>query len=98
LAKGLSRRYVISRHVLRNSLIAAVTYLAIELGYLLGGAVIIEGIFNLPGVGQLLFSAIRVHEGPVIVGVSTALVLIFLVANLAVDVLYGWLDPRIRRD
>jgi oligopeptide transport system permease protein len=98
LAKGLSRRYVIGRHVLRNSLIAAVTYLAIELGYLLGGAVIIEGIFNLPGVGQLLFTAIRVHEGPVIVGVSTALVIVFLVANLAVDVLYGVLDPRIRRD
>jgi ABC-type dipeptide/oligopeptide/nickel transport system permease component len=96
VAKGLSTPRIIVRHVLRNSLIAAVTYLAIDLGYLLGGTVIIEGILNLPGVGQLLFTSIQTHEGAVVVGVSTALVLIFLLANLIVDLLYGVLDPRIR--
>jgi oligopeptide transport system permease protein len=98
ISKGLSTPRIVIRHVLRNSLIAAITYLAIDLGYLLGGTVIIEGIFNLPGVGQLLFTSIQTHEGPVVVGVSTALVLIFLLANLAVDLLYGVLDPRIRYD
>lgn len=98
VSKGLSTPRIVIRHVLRNSLIAAITYLAIDLGYLLGGTVIIEGIFNLPGVGFLLFTSIKTHEGAVVVGVSTALVLIFLVANLVVDLLYGLLDPRIRYD
>lgn len=97
-SKGLSRRRVIVRHVLRNSLISAVTYMAINLGYLLSGAVVIEGVFNLPGIGELLFRSINSREGSVVVGISTALVLIFLVANLCVDLLYGVLDPRIRRD
>lgn len=95
-AKGLTTRRVVIRHVLRNSMIPALTYLAIDLGYLLGGTVIIEGIFNLPGVGQLLFTSIQTHQGPVVVGVATLLVLIFLAANLLVDLLYGVLDPRIR--
>ncbi|WP_211239533.1 ABC transporter permease [Jiangella gansuensis] len=97
-AKGLTRRRVIFRHVLRNSLIPAVTFLGIDLGYLLGGTVIIEGVFNLPGVGQLLFSSISAQQGPVVVGVATVLVLIFLIANLVVDLLYGVLDPRIRHE
>jgi ABC-type dipeptide/oligopeptide/nickel transport system permease component len=96
-AKGLSERRVIWLHVTRNSLIPAVTYLAIDLGYLLGGTVIVEGLFNLPGVGNLLFTAIRAHEGPTVVGVSTALILIFLVANVLVDILHSYLDPRVRR-
>lgn len=95
-AKGLTGRRVILKHVLRNSLVSTVTYLATDLGYLLGGTVIIEGIFNLPGIGQLLFTSIQQQQGPVVVGVATTLVFIFLVANLAVDLLYGVLDPRIR--
>ncbi|WP_116949898.1 ABC transporter permease [Jiangella endophytica] len=98
MAKGLSRRRVVYRHVLRNSLIPAVTFLGIDLGYLLGGTVIIEGVFNLPGVGQLLFSSIASQQGPVVVGVATVLVVIFLLANLVVDLLYGVLDPRIRHE
>ena len=74
------------------------TFAAIDLGYLLGGAIIVEGIFNMPGIGQLLFSAIRNHEGPVVVGVSTALVIIFLVISALVDIANSLLDPRIRRD
>ncbi len=95
-AKGLSEGRVVGVHVMRNSLIPASTYLATDLGYLLGGTVIIEGIFNLPGVGNLLFSAIRVHEGPTIVGISAALILIFLVTSLIVDALHAVLDPRVR--
>lgn len=98
LAKGASTRRIVLRHALRNSLIPAVTYLALDLGTLLGGTVIIEGIFNLPGVGQLLFAGIQQQNGPVIVGVSTTLVLIFLLLNLVVDLLYAVLDPRIRLD
>jgi ABC-type dipeptide/oligopeptide/nickel transport system permease component len=97
-AKGASSSRIVLRHALRNSLIPAVTYLALDLGTLLGGTVIVEGIFNLPGVGQLLFSGIQQQNGPVIVGVSTTLVLIFLLLNLVVDLLYAVLDPRIRLD
>jgi ABC-type dipeptide/oligopeptide/nickel transport system permease component len=95
-AKGQTTRRVVVRHVLRNSLIAAVTYLALDLGMLLGGTIIVEGIFNLPGIGQLLFTGIQQQNGPVVVGVATTLVLVFLLLNLVVDLLYGVLDPRIR--
>jgi oligopeptide transport system permease protein len=95
-AKGMTGRRVLWVHVMRNSMIPAVTYLAVDLGYLLGGTVVIEGLFNLPGIGQMLFAAIRAHEGPTVVGVSTVLILIFLIANVLVDVLQGWLDPRVR--
>lgn len=97
-AKGLSARRVVGVHVLRNSAIPAVTFLATDLGYLLGGAVIVEGIFNLPGIGNLLFQAIRSHEGPTVVGISTALVLVFLVTSALIDLLHSAIDPRIRHD
>lgn len=96
IAKGLPRRRVVLRHTLRNSLIPVVTYLGIDFGTLLAGAVVTEGIFNLPGIGQQVFSAIQSKEGPMVVGVTTFLVLTFLVVNLIVDLLYGVLDPRIR--
>lgn len=96
VAKGLPTRRIIIRHALRNSLVVVVTYVALDLGYLLGGTVVIEGVFNLPGVGQLLFTSIQQQQGPVVVGVATALILIFLLLNLLVDLLYGALDPRIR--
>jgi ABC-type dipeptide/oligopeptide/nickel transport system permease component len=73
-----------------------VTYLGIDLGFLLGGAVVIEGVFNLPGVGLLIFNAIQQKDGAVVVGVATLLILAFLVGSLAVDLLYAVLDPRIR--
>ncbi|MEU0518301.1 ABC transporter permease [Streptosporangium sp. NPDC006007] len=93
--KGLPTRRIVTRHALRNSLIPAVTYLGADLGFLLGGTLIVEGVFNLPGIGQLLFASIQQQQGPVVVGVATLLVLTFLVANLVVDLLYGVLDPRI---
>jgi peptide/nickel transport system permease protein/oligopeptide transport system permease protein len=97
-AKGLRERQVVGVHVLRNSAIPVLTFLAIDLGFLLGGAVVVEGVFNLPGVGQLLFQAIRAHEGPTVVGVSTALIIVFLLTNLVVDLLSSVLDPRIRHE
>jgi peptide/nickel transport system permease protein/oligopeptide transport system permease protein len=97
-AKGLSRVRVIGRHTLRNSLIPVVTYLGIDFGNLMGGAIVTEGIFNLPGIGQQVFQSIQLKEGPVVVGATTVLVLIFLLVNLVVDLLYGVLDPRIRHE
>ncbi|MEU9132445.1 ABC transporter permease [Kitasatospora sp. NPDC048540] len=97
-AKGLSRRRIIVLHTLRNSLIPVATFLGVELGSLMAGAVVTEYIFNLPGIGQQVFQAIQLREGPTVVGVTTVLVLVFCLANLLVDVLYGLLDPRIRHD
>ncbi|GAA0600856.1 ABC transporter permease [Kribbella sandramycini] len=97
-ARGLSRRRVIGIHVLRNSSIPVLTFLAVDLGFLLGGAVVTEGIFNLPGVGQLLFQSIRSHEGPTVVGIATALIIVFLLSSALVDLLNSLLDPRIRHD
>lgn len=97
-AKGLTRRRIVGLHVLRNAGIPVITFVAIDLGYLLGGAIVVEGIFNMPGIGQLLFSAIRQHEGPVVVGVSTALIVVFLLISALVDIINSLLDPRIRRD
>ncbi|MFF2631532.1 ABC transporter permease [Microbacterium sp. NPDC058021] len=96
-AKGIGESRVVGLHVMRNSLIPTATFLATDLGFLLGGAVVIEGIFNLPGVGNLLFSAIRNHEATLVVGISTALIVIFLLTSLVVDALHALLDPRIRR-
>ena len=95
-AKGLSPRRTIGIHTLRNSLIPVVTYIGIDVGALLGGALVTEGIFNVPGVGQLIFLAVQANDTPVILGVVTILVIVFLVANLIVDILYAALDPRIR--
>jgi oligopeptide transport system permease protein len=97
-AKGLSRLRVIGKHTLRNSLIPVVTYLGVDFGSLMGGAIVTEGIFNLPGIGQQVFQSIQLKEGPVVVGATTALVLVFLLVNLVVDLLYGVLDPRIRHE
>jgi peptide/nickel transport system permease protein/oligopeptide transport system permease protein len=95
-AKGLSRSRVVGRHALRNSLIPVITFLGVDLGTLMGGAIVTEGIFNIPGIGREVFLAVRSQNGPVVVGIVTALVLIFIVGNLIVDLLYAYLDPRIR--
>jgi ABC-type dipeptide/oligopeptide/nickel transport system permease component len=95
-AKGLKRSRVVGRHTLRNSLIPVVTYLGIDLGSLMLGAVITEGVFNIPGIGRLVFQSISQQENTVVVGTVTILVIVFLVSNLIVDMLYAFLDPRIR--
>lgn len=95
-AKGLSRKRVVGRHALRNSLIPVVTFLGVDLGTLMGGAIITEGVFNIPGIGRAVFQAVRAQEGTVVVGIVTLLVIVFIVSNLIVDLLYAVLDPRIR--
>lgn len=95
-AKGLANGTVMTRHVLRNSLIPVATFLGGDLGALMGGAIITEGIFNISGVGGTLWQAIIKGEPATVVSVTTVLVLVYIVANLIVDLLYAVLDPRIR--
>jgi ABC-type dipeptide/oligopeptide/nickel transport system permease component len=97
-AKGLTHRRTIGVHALRNSLIPVVTYIGVDIGTLMGGALITETIFSIPGIGQLVFLSVEFQDALVIIGVTTLLVLVFLVSNLIVDVLYAVLDPRIRYD
>ncbi len=97
-AKGLTWRRVVSVHVLRNSLIPVVTFLGTELGLLMSGAMVTEGIFNIPGIGGRLFQGIRLEDGPLVVTIVSLLVAIYLVTNLLVDLLYVVLDPRIRHE
>lgn len=95
-AKGLPVPRVVGRHVLRNSLIPVITFIGVDFGQLLGGAIITETIFNIPGIGRAVFEAVNQREGAVVVGIVTLLVVVYLLANLIVDLLYGVLDPRIR--
>ena len=95
-AKGLVRRRVVGVHALRNSLIPVVTFLAVDLGALMGGAIITETIFNIPGIGRAVFEGVQRQEGTVVVGIVTFLVVVYMLANLLVDLLYAVLDPRIR--
>lgn len=95
-AKGLSNGAVMSRHILRNSLIPVVTFLGGDLGALMGGAIITEGIFNISGVGGTLWQAIIKGEASTVVSFTTVLVLVYIVANLVVDLGPLVLDPRIR--
>lgn len=95
-AKGLPPMRITGVHVLRNSLIPVVTYLGADLGSLMGGAIVTERIFNIPGVGYNLFKAIQIEDGPALVGFVTLLVIVYVVMALVVDLLYAVLDPRIR--
>jgi peptide/nickel transport system permease protein len=94
-AKGLPERLVIFRHALRNALIPIITIFALELPVLIGGAVIIEEIFTLPGMGQLMFQSILTKDEPVIMGITVLAAIITLLSYLAADILYVIVDPRI---
>ncbi len=94
--QGPARRRVITRHLLRNSLIPVVTFIGTDIGALMGGAIVTERIFNIHGVGYQLYQGILRQNTQTVVGFVTVLVLVFLVANLLVDLLYAVLDPRIR--
>jgi oligopeptide transport system permease protein len=96
IAKGLPRRRVVGVHLMRNSLIPVVTFLGTDLGALMSGAVVTEGIFNVQGVGDAVYEALSRREGATVVGIVTLLVIVYLVASLLVDLLYAVLDPRIR--
>lgn len=95
-AKGLRQRVIILRHVLKNALIPVVTVLGLQVAILVGGAVIIETIFNLQGVGLLFINSIFARDYPVIQGLVLFLAVVFLMLNLVIDLSYGLLDPRIR--
>jgi peptide/nickel transport system permease protein len=96
-AKGLTDRRVTFHHALRNALIPVVTVAGVQLGYIVGGIVVVEDVFTLPGVGRLLLDAIFQRDYPVVQGVILLLASGFMALNLAVDLLYAVLDPRLRR-
>ena len=95
-AKGLSEWVVIRGHVLKNALIPVVTVLGLQLGTLIGGAVITEYVFALPGIGRLVVDAVFARDYPLVQGVILLIALGFIVSNLLVDLFYGYIDPRIR--
>lgn len=95
-AKGLSNSRVMTHHVLRNSLIPVVTFIGADLGTLMTGAIVTEGIFGINGVGGTMYQAILKGEPTTVVSFTTVLVIIYIIANLLVDLLYAVLDPRIR--
>ena len=95
-AKGLVERRVVVRHGLKNALIPIVTVVGVQAGYLLGGAVLTETVFAWPGVGTLMVQGILARDFPLVQGCVLVIALSFVLINLAVDLLYGWLDPRIR--
>jgi len=95
-SKGLAERVVMYRHALKNALIPVVTIFGLEFGTLLGGAVITETVFAWPGIGRLVVLAIQQRDFPVVVGAVTVIAIVFVFINLAVDLLYGVIDPRVR--
>jgi peptide/nickel transport system permease protein len=96
-AKGVPERRVTFHHALRNALIPVVTVAGVQLGYIVGGIVVVEDVFTLPGVGRLLLDAIFQRDYPVVQGVILILAAAFMTLNLAVDLLYALIDPRLRR-
>jgi peptide/nickel transport system permease protein len=95
-AKGLRSQTVVIRHMLRNAFIPVVTIIGIQMGALLGGTVIVEFIFNWPGLSTLLITSIQRRDYPVVQGIVLVIATLFILINLLVDLLYSWLDPRIR--
>lgn len=96
-AKGLSRRAVLWRHVLRNAMIPVVTIMGLQFGNLLTGTIVVENVFYLPGLGRLVFQAIANRDVIVVRDVIMLLAAAVVLINFAVDVLYAWIDPRLRR-
>ncbi|MGA7416439.1 MAG: ABC transporter permease, partial [Acidimicrobiales bacterium] len=96
VAKGLSPRVVIGKHALKNALSPAVTVIGIQFGYLLGGTLIIEQIFSLPGLGTYIIQAISEKDIPEIQGVVLVVAVSFIIINLIVDIIYGYLNPKVR--
>jgi peptide/nickel transport system permease protein len=95
-AKGAGERSVVLRHALKNALIPVVTVVGVQVGYLLGGSVVVEQMFGLPGLGFMLLNAIYQRDYPVVQGTVVLVALFFILVNLLVDLVYGLLDPRVR--
>jgi peptide/nickel transport system permease protein len=94
-AKGLSERWVVGKHVIRNALIPVVTVIALQVPTIFAGAVVTEQIFRVPGIGSLLIAAILASDTPVVMAVTFVYAVLVVASNLVADVVYGWLDPRI---
>jgi peptide/nickel transport system permease protein len=95
-AKGLSERRVVLRHGLRSAITPVVTAAGLDIGILLGGAILVESVFNIPGIGQLAYDSIRNSDLPIIQGTVLLGAFFIILMNLVVDVLYAFLDPRVR--
>jgi len=95
-AKGVAERFVIARHALRNALLPSITVLGLEFAFLIGGLVVTEQVFNLNGIGRLFVQAVTRNDFTLTQGIVMLIAVIFIVTNLIVDVLYAYLDPRIR--
>jgi ABC-type dipeptide/oligopeptide/nickel transport system permease component len=95
-AKGLAMRAVLLKHVLRNATLPVMTVLGMDFGRMLGGAVVVETIFAWPGMGRLAVQAVLGRDFPVVQGTAIMGAAIFLAVNLLIDLLYGWVDPRLR--
>jgi peptide/nickel transport system permease protein len=95
-AKGLAHRLVVLKHALKNALIPIVTVAGLQIGILLGGTVVVEEVFTLPGIGRLVLWSIYQRDYPLTQSTILFVAVMFMAINLAVDVLYGYLDPRIR--
>ncbi|MGE3911911.1 MAG: ABC transporter permease [Chloroflexota bacterium] len=95
-AKGLRERTVVVRHAVKNAMIPVVTILGLQFGSLLGGSVVVESVFGIPGIGLLILNAIGMRDYPIVQGAVIFTAMLFMLTNLLVDVLYGYLDPRIR--
>jgi peptide/nickel transport system permease protein len=96
-AKGVSHGRILTHHVVRTALMPVVTVLALHLGTLLGGTVLVEYVFNWPGLSGLLVSAVNARDYPEVVGIVLVISILFVALNLLVDIIYGLLDPRVRR-
>lgn len=94
-AKGLTRRRIVWRHVARNALLPVVTMLGLQAGAMLGGSVVIESVFAIPGLGRLAFEAVSQRDVPLLLGIILAGTLLVILINLIVDLAYGWFDPRV---
>jgi peptide/nickel transport system permease protein len=95
-AKGLRERVVVIRHALRNALLPVITVVGLQVGFLLSGAILTETVFSWPGIGRWLVDAIYTRDYPIVQGITLFIAIIFVVVNLTVDVLYAWVDPRIK--
>ncbi len=95
-AKGLKERTVVTRHVLKNSLIPIATLIGLQVSHIIAGSVLVETVFNIPGVGRMMVNALFSHDYPIVQGGAFLIASFVVVINLLVDISYGWLDPRIR--
>ena len=95
-SKGLKARVVVLRHVLKNTLIPVITVVGIQFSFVIGGAVVVESIFGLPGLGKMMLDSINARDYPIISAINIVLATVVMSVNLLVDISYAWLDPRIR--